>query len=279
MNNNYLDEYTLLEAEYGNFDERSSSLFNWSIGLFAFSNTALFLIFILIPFDSKQYSKNKKLFPIMLSGIRQLREFLKLFIPRKGFYFTPIVFDLNIVVFLIMTLDGTSIITPNVSDIINWGGNLKQLTLNGEYWRVFTCLFVHIGIIHLCSNLVALQFAGILLEEVFGTWKISFIYFLSGITSSLSSLLINENVVSAGASGAIFGLYGLYFALILTKHPATDFSKAFLPIVVLFIVYNLILGLSGNIDNAAHIGGLVTGFMYGLLESFILTERKKSGNL
>jgi membrane associated rhomboid family serine protease len=93
------------------------------------------------------------------------------------------------------------------------------------------------------------------------------VYLVTGLLASATSLWWHHAVVSVGASGAIFGLYGTFLALLVTQVFPKEFSKAFLTSTLFFVGYNLVMGLAGGIDNAAHIGGLVSGFCIGLLLS------------
>src|SRR5206468_1493030 len=98
-----------------------------------------------------------------------------------------------------------------------------------------------------------------------GRIKYAIIYLVTGILASAASLWWHDATVSIGASGAIFGLYGVFLALLLTKIYPKEFSKPFLASTLIFVGYNLVMGLTGGIDNAAHIGGLVSGFIIGLI--------------
>jgi rhomboid protease GluP len=99
-----------------------------------------------------------------------------------------------------------------------------------------------------------------------GKTRYAIIYLTTGILASLSSLYFHEPAVSIGASGAIFGLYGVFLSLLLTNVFPKDFSKAFLVSTLIFIGYNLLMGFAGaGIDNAAHIGGLLSGFIIGII--------------
>jgi membrane associated rhomboid family serine protease len=120
---------------------------------------------------------------------------------------------------------------------------------------------------HLFANMYGLLFVGIFLEPRIGKIKYASIYLGTGIIASIASLWWHDATVSVGASGAIFGLYGVFLALLLTKVFPKDFSKAFLISTLIFVGFNLVMGLTGGIDNAAHIGGLVSGFIIGLLIS------------
>jgi membrane associated rhomboid family serine protease len=118
---------------------------------------------------------------------------------------------------------------------------------------------------HLVFNMYGLLFVGIFLEPLLGRIKHLIAYLMTGILASCASIWWFDATVSVGASGAIFGLYGVFLALLLTKVYPPDFSKAFLASISIFIGYNLLMGLGGGIDNAAHIGGLLSGFALGLI--------------
>ena len=195
-----------------------------------------------------------------------MKEALSFFLPREGFYITPIIMDLNILIFIIMVFSGLGFISFKPVDLLTWGANFKPLTTNGEWWRMLTSTFLHGGLMHLLANMYGLLFVGIFLEPLLGKAKYAIIYLTTGIFASMASLYFHEPSVSIGASGAIFGLYGVFLALLLTKVFPKDFSKTFLTSTLIFIGYNLLMGFAGaGIDNAAHIGGLVSGFIVGLI--------------
>ena len=175
-------------------------------------------------------------------------------------------------VFLLMVASGVDPINPQIQSLIAWGADYRPLVSEGQYWRPLTSIFLHIGIIHLALNLWVLCDIGPLVERLLGTWRYLSLYLLSGVLASVASLWWHANVVSAGASGAIFGIYGGLAALLL-RHPRavplevlSHFSKS----TIGFLGYNLVLGFwlaskeMVNVDNAAHIGGLVAGFLCGL---------------
>ena len=120
-----------------------------------------------------------------------------------------------------------------------------------------------------------LLFVGMFLEPVLGKTKFLVSYLVAGILASVASLWWYEATISVGASGAIFGMYGLFLAFMLTKIFHPDFSKSFLLSTVVFVGFNLLMGLTGGIDNAAHIGGLISGFIIGLVLTPILNKEGK----
>jgi len=237
-----------------------------SFGIGAF----IWLIMILIPaFEKNELKRFETGEP---AKDTDMKFFLAIFVPRKDFFITPVLIDINSFVFMVMVFAGLGFVSFQADDLINWGANFKPLTTDGEWWRLITSTFLHGGIMHLFANMVGLIFVGIFLEPRIGSKKFAVIYLVTGILASITSIWWHEATVSVGASGAIFGLYGLFLALMLTKAYPKEFNKVFLISTVVFIGFNLVIGITGGIDNAAHLGGLVSGFVIGLLLSRQLKE-------
>ena len=220
---------------------------------------------ILIPkFDLENLLKFKKGKP---DNINEAKVMLFFFLPRKDFFITPIIIDLNVLIFIIMMFAGLGFISFRSEDLLAWGANFKPYTINGQWWRLLTSTFLHGGMMHIAANMIGLLFIGILLEPRLGRLRLVLIYLTTGILASATSLWWYDATVSVGASGAIFGLYGVFLAFLLTKVYPKDFTKSLLWSILIFIGYNLLMGFTGGIDNAAHIGGLVSGFIIGLILS------------
>lgn len=195
-----------------------------------------------------------------------------IFIPVEGYFVTPILININILVFLIMVLFGVDFISPTTNDLILWGANFRPMTLEGEYWRLLTNCFLHIGVFHLMMNMYALMYIGLLLEPHLGKIRFLSAYLLAGLLASVTSLWWHDLTVSAGASGAIFGMYGVFLVLLTTDLIEKNSRKTLLTSIVIFVGYNLINGLKGGIDNAAHIGGLIAGLIIGYAYTLDLEE-------
>lgn len=181
---------------------------------------------------------------------------------------TLIIIGLNAAVFLLMAINGVNIMMPETKDLIAWGANFKPLTLDGEWWRLLTSCFLHIGILHLAVNMYSLLSVGVMLENMLGRAQYVIAYLVCGLAGSAASLWWHEATVSAGASGAIFGMFGLFYGWVTTSHRlSSEEKKAQLASAGTFLAFNLFMGLSGKIDNAAHLGGLAAGIMIGLLVS------------
>lgn len=210
---------------------------------------------------------------------KALKEAIELLKPTKDYFYTPIIVYLNIVIFLVMVLCGVHPLEPSVESLIQWGGNLRAITLDGQYWRLFTNVFLHGGLIHLLLNMYALLYVGGLLEKKFGKNRFLLVYIVTGVFASIASISYNTNIVSIGASGAIFGIYGLFLSLLFSKNFSIpeDSRQNLLSSIVIFIIYNLYYGLTKEgIDNAAHIGGLTSGFIIGLAYYPAIREPKYS---
>lgn len=158
--------------------------------------------------------------------------------------------------------------TQDLRVLVDFGAKVNVLIATGEVWRLFTAMFLHIGVIHLLFNLYALNALGPLVEGYFGHVRFLLIYLLGGLFGSLASYAFSD-AVSAGASGAIFGLAGaatVYFLRYRENFGAR--GKALLQNMLLVIGINIVFGLSvPGIDNWGHMGGLIGGALvaWGLL--------------
>ncbi|WP_187442727.1 rhomboid family intramembrane serine protease [Rossellomorea vietnamensis] len=169
-------------------------------------------------------------------------------------FFTYMFIALQLAVFFIMEMAGGS---QNTENLIRYGAKYNPLIVEGEWWRFFTPIVIHIGFLHLLMNTFALYFLGMAVERIFGSSRFLFIYIFAGFTGTLASFVFT-NSISAGASGAIFGCFGalLYFG---TVHPKI-FFRTMGTNILLVIGINLALGFTlPGIDNAGHIGGLAGG--------------------
>jgi len=207
----------------------------------------------------------------------EMSEFLELLKLKKGYYITPLLIYFNVGIFIAMVIAGLGFMSFNSEDLLNWGANYRPSTTGGEWWRLLTSTFLHGGMIHILANMYGLIFVGVILEPLLGTIRYLLVYLVTGIIGSIASIWWYDATISVGASGAIFGLYGLFLALLLVKIFPPDFNKAFLASTLVFVGFNLVMGFTGGIDNAAHIGGLVSGFLIGL--AFYPTIKKEQGKL
>ncbi|WP_170007662.1 rhomboid family protein [Bacillus fonticola] len=179
--------------------------------------------------------------------------------PRMTYVFIAI----QIVMFAILEWNGGS---QNTETLIRYGAKFQPLILEGEWWRLLTAVFLHIGFLHLLMNTLALFYLGTAVERIFGTIRFTCIYLLAGVIGSLASFAFTTNL-SAGASGAIFGCFGALLYIGVSK-PRLFFRT--MGLNVLFILaLNLMFGFTiPGIDNAGHLGGLVGGFLIAAVVHF-----------
>ena len=202
---------------------------------------------------------------INVSNERKNKKMEKIFSSKKPII-TYIIIALCVFMFV---MSGMGIDTMT---LVKYGANVGELVKNGEVYRLISYMFLHAGIIHMFFNMYSLYIVGPRVEDFYGKWKFLTIYLVSGISGGLLSITMNGDVVSVGASGAIFGLFGalLYFAYNYRGYIGAMIRSQIVPIVI----YNLLMGffISG-IDMWGHIGGLIGG----LIASYTLgtIENKK----
>lgn len=222
--------------------------------------------------------KDNELFVKLVSeigdkNIKESEKSAKMFKNKDNKIFTIAIMIINIIIFVLMYIFGKG--SEDSSTLIKFGANVGSLTRGGDYYRLITSAFLHIGVIHLLCNLYSLFMVGPTVEYFYGKFKFILIYLYSAITASLFVLIFHgNNTITAGASGAIFGLLGalLYFGYKYRGY----IGNRIIGSVISVILLNLFIGFtSPGISNAAHIGGLLGG----LAISYMLgagTDEKKS---
>lgn len=189
------------------------------------------------------------------------KEVEKIFSYKKPIITYSIV-SICILLFILMYLFGRG--STDTITLLYFGANLDILVKDGQLYRLFTSIFLHIGIWHLICNMYSLYILGSEIENLYGKIKYLIIFIGSGICGSILSMAFTHNTVAAGSSGAIFGLLGslLYFGYYYRAYLGNTIKKTVIPVIVI----NLIIGfMSRGIDNAAHIGGLVGGILLSML--------------
>ena len=194
---------------------------------------------------------------------------------------TNLLILINAGMYVAMVIAGVPWDDPTGLQVLPWGADYGPNTVGGQYWRLITSAFVHFGIIHIAVNMWCLWSLGRLHEKLLGPFSTFGIYLVTGIGSSLLSLSWEPMRVSAGASGAIFGIAGSLISVLqfgkLNLDPVK--KRKVLGYVVKFALLNLIGGLAAHVDNMGHLGGLVTGLLAGLFlaRSFALPSEDRGG--
>lgn len=191
---------------------------------------------------------------------KENEKFNDVFSPKR-IIFTNIISLICILMYVIVGIYGNNFFNFDANVLAKFGANNILLVKNGEIYRLLTCAFLHVGLIHLVVNMYSLRVIGPSVESLIGKGKFVFIYLISAISASLMSLVfVDSNIVSVGASGAIFGLMGalLYFGY----HYRLYLNDAIKTQIIPVILFNLIIGfMMPGIDNGAHIGGLIGGYL------------------
>src|SRR5258707_1896241 len=190
---------------------------------------------------------------------------------------TYILLAINIAVFGWMILHGVSAKDPTTAQLVHYGATNAYLVLAGQWWRLLTATFVHVGLLHIATNMWCLCNLGLLGEPLLGPVGLVAVYLITGVAGNLLSLAFNVilrdfDSVGAGASGAVFGIAGILIILLSNKKlPIPQFElKRLRRSVIQFAALNLIIGLGTvftniiRIDNLAHVGGFVSGLALGV---------------
>jgi rhomboid protease GluP len=180
---------------------------------------------------------------------------------------TSILMVINLAVFTWMLLNGglSSIMHFPGELLLKSGGNYGPFTLSGEYWRLITAGFVHGSLIHIALNLWCLWSLGQLSERLFGSSVTFAIYMLTGVGGALLSVGWNPERLEVGASGAVFGIAGAILSGIkFGKVSVSSIQKRqIFCSLIFFVIFNLSFGMMPGIDNMCHLGGLITGILFG----------------
>lgn len=190
----------------------------------------------------------------------------------KKYKVTYTIIILNILVYFIEIIKSRNLIDINIYTLIQMGAKFNILINRGEIYRLITSTFLHGGIMHILFNMSALNIIGKEVEYIYGSKKYILIYILSALSGSLFSYLFNPNSVSVGASGAIFGLLGAM--LVFGLREKNKIGKQYVKNILETLVINVIIGITiSNIDNYAHLGGLIIGAISALI---LFKSRKRS---
>lgn len=169
---------------------------------------------------------------------------------------------INVAVFIFTVVVGGDMMHPPTTTLQKLGANIYGVTDHGEWWRLLTSMFLHAGLIHILLNMYGLYSLSLFFEPAMGRVKYLVIYLVAGLVGSLASLYITKPGTGVGASGAVFGIMGgvaVYLLVNRSRYDQTAWKKQMMELGVVFAV-NIIYGLMRpEIDDAAHLGGLVAG--------------------
>lgn len=258
------------------FEQRTGDRLMWLLAAFTIG-PLVWLIMVMIPSldQTKIGSAAEPTDPARPPPRPSVRGF---FVPTRVFYGLPILIDTNIAVFLVMALAGLGVMSFDSDDLLAWGANYRPAIHGIGIFRLIGSQFVHGGLIHLVNNLYGLLFAGLFLTPVAINGRLIACYLLCGLGGSVASVMAHPATISVGASGAIFGLFGILLTLVLLGDARLAKARKFIFINAgIFVGLNLLIGAATPaIDNAAHLGGLLTGALLGVV-LFVIHRFQSSG--
>lgn len=196
---------------------------------------------------------------------------------------TTLLVAINVIVYLILAIMGGSIINIPDNVLVQFGAQTGQTIVAGQYWRIITAMFIHFSILHIALNMLSLFLVGRAVEVMYGKWRYLAIYMLSGIIGGIVTFfftqlptLSSEVNIAAGASGAIFGVFGaIGIFFIVNRRALGAYGNGAIGQWIFWLGLNLIWGFSTpGIGILDHIGGLVAGLVLGLI--FMPRQRRRS---
>ena len=239
-------------------------LIPWLVGIGGW-----FLLILIPPLDQAAVAE----FQNRDTGIRQMvNDFLALFIPRKGYFITPLLIDLNIALLLLMLLTDPGGLVLRTETLTMWGANFKTATFNDGWWRLLTGIFTHINTIQLLINLYFLLYISSFLETALGWAKLAGAFLLTGFVAGLLSLFVHayDLMPYCGTNGAIVGLYGLLTGLLCTPTFDRALRKKLVAAIVLPLIYGFATFFITPLDQSMpELAALLTGFVRGIAMYFV----------
>jgi membrane associated rhomboid family serine protease len=260
-----ISRVTILTPRRGDFAARTGNVLEWAIGSYAIGAVLWMLMLLPVGLDPKKVKRLVR--PGSASVLYDASPALALVIPSRQSFGLPLLVDLNVAVFVAMVLAGLGFVDFQADDLLSWGSNYRPAVHGFGTLRLVSSQFVHGGLMHLANNMYGLMFAGIFLTPVVKNGRLLVCYLLAGLSGSVASVWAHPATISVGASGAIFGLYGVLLVLLAFRDPRIEAGRQVVLINAgIFVGFNLLIGsVSRGIDNAAHIGGLAAGLMIGLV--------------
>jgi len=204
---------------------------------------------------------------IKAAGQAETGSMWEIVVPTRKSYGLPVLLDVNVLVFLVMVFSGLGFGSFDTEDLLNWGANYGPMIHGLGVLRLFTSQFVHGGFMHIASNMYGLLFVTMFLLPVASNARLIGCYLIAGLGASLTSVWIHPDTVSVGASGALFGLCGVLLVLLVLRDPRLAHGRGtILANMAVYVALNLAFGAATpGIDNAAHVGGLISGLVIGVV--------------
>ncbi|MCG7588048.1 rhomboid family intramembrane serine protease [Photobacterium sp. OFAV2-7] len=191
---------------------------------------------------------------------------------RAGCPATSLLINVCIAVYITGVFIGVDAISANVQELVHFGAVRRDLVLSGDYWRLMTSAFVHLGVAHIIMNTFVLGYAGKAVESTTGTVSFLFLVIVTALSSSLASIYWHEHTVSVGISGVNYGLVGALLTLMMTGYLDKNKKSDMIILLSFIAVSSAISFFTPNIDHAGHVGGFIAGVILGLVMTLWLSK-------
>lgn len=261
------DEQIILMPKMDSFENKLGNNFIWIFGTFVISALVMFILIYIAKIDPKGLQNFKNNVPPEEDDLKEILQFLN---PKGPHKITAIVLLLMLFVFIVLSMLGYNLYAPIKDELLALGASRNKEVESGEYWRMFTSLFIHYGILHFIINLFGLGVALAMLERVIGDWRLIFAIILCAIIDAYASIYWAEFSVIVGTSGAIYGLFGIIFVFYLYRNFLNEPLDIMWLSIITFIIINFLFEYQGY-DNSFKIGGLITGIILGFI--YIYTDK------
>lgn len=269
-------EHVLLEPHHEAFEARTGKTGGWAVGSFGLG-AVLWLIMLAIP--GVHPAKLRQLADGTQATRARGKRWRAFFVPSRANFGTLVLAYLNVGVFVVMVFAGLGVVGFQLDDLVRWGACSRPLVHGPGVLRLVTSQFVHGGLMHILGNLYGLSFAGLMLESIIGGRGLLLAYLFAGVIGGLASIAVHPAAVTVGASGSIFGLFGVLFGLLLAKDARLEPFRNFLLVnAAIYVGLNLLLGaITPGVDAAAHVAGLLAGFALSPVLRFRKAALRASG--
>ncbi len=260
------------------YESRTGRSLVWLIGTFA-GGALIWLAMVMVPLvDEEELKSVRQGRSSKDSDIRDAVSFMFL---QGDYVATPLLIWLIIAIFGAQTASGFYAGFSDSDPLIEWGACNRQAILSGEWWRLITAMFLHGSFPHLINNLFGIVLAGLSLERLLKWRKFVLSFLVTGLIAGIVSLLCHADSMAIGASGGIFGMFGVLFSLSIPRHRRLVDQTRYAFYIAPSVVLTLVLGaVTPWIDNSAHVGGLVAGLLIGLyLRRGLVRRARRAGSV
>lgn len=263
----------ILIPQKGEFNMRAGDSRNWIFYSFGIGNLIILIMITIPKIHKPRFKTFVENVPSKKEGFSDVSQFLNLVGKCRV---TALLILINSVVFCVMVISGVNVISPTSVELMEFGANRRYEVLSGEYWRLMTSVFVHMGLTHIVWNMISLAIVSSLLEIILNRYLLLVCYLFCGLMASLSSIFWYSNITSVGASGAIFGLFGIIFSFNILKMFEVESRSFMWWLLFIFPFMTMVFGIFMNLDNAAHLGGFVSGTILGIV--IVISNKKQLKN-